>query len=125
MENRIFLKGYKSNINFYMKNAQAFILSSLWEDPGFVLIEAAMNNLFLISSDCKNGPSEILDNGNRGYLFKNNEKNALFNSLKKFLDLNINQAEQKRIYLLKSKLYCKNYTLLNHFKILKSVLLSF
>ena len=84
MENRIFLKGYKSNINFYMKNAQAFILSSLWEDPGFVLIEAAMNNLFLISSDCKNGPSEILDNGNRGYLFKNNEKNALFNSLKKF-----------------------------------------
>ena len=43
-----------------------------------------MNNLFLISSDCKNGPSEILDNGNRGYLFKNNEKNALFNSLKNF-----------------------------------------
>ena len=67
-----------------MKNAQAFILSSLWEDPGFVLIEAAMNNLFLISSDCKNGPSEILDNGNRGYLFKNNEKMHYLILLKNF-----------------------------------------
>ena len=41
-----------------MKNAKGFILSSLWEDPGFVLIEA-MCNLFIISSDCKNGPVEF------------------------------------------------------------------
>ena len=41
LENRIHLIGYKNNIFNYMKNCQGFILSSLWEDPGFVLIEAA------------------------------------------------------------------------------------
>ena len=45
--------GYSKNIYNYMKNAKGFILSSLWEDPGFVLIEATMCNLFIISSDCK------------------------------------------------------------------------
>ena len=39
LENRIHLIGYKNNIFNYMKNCQGFILSSLWEDPGFVLIE--------------------------------------------------------------------------------------
>ena len=29
-----------------MKRSSAFILSSLWEEMGFVIIEAAMNNLF-------------------------------------------------------------------------------
>ena len=37
---------------FHMKNSKAFILS-LWEDPGFVIIEAALCNLIVISSDCK------------------------------------------------------------------------
>ena len=54
-----------------------FILTSLWEDPGFVLVEAAYNNLFIISSDCKNGPKEILDNGKRGLLFNNKKKMPL------------------------------------------------
>ena len=29
----------------YMANSKLFILTSLWEDPGFVLVEAALNNL--------------------------------------------------------------------------------
>ena len=59
-----------------MKRADAFILTSLWEDPGFVIIEAACN-LFVISSDCKNGPNEFLLNGKGGILFKKNSKNEL------------------------------------------------
>ena len=78
------MKGYTKKINSYMKNAEAFILSSLWEDPGFVLIEAAMNNLFIISSNCKNGPTEFLNDGEGGILFKSNKKNALFEAFKNF-----------------------------------------
>ena len=66
--------GFSENIFSYMKKADAFILSSLWEDPGFVLIEAAFCNLFIISSDCKNGPKEILLNGKGGILFKKIKK---------------------------------------------------
>ena len=45
--------GYTDNIYYYMKQSKAFILSSLWEDPGFVMIEAALCNSLVISSDCK------------------------------------------------------------------------
>jgi glycosyltransferase involved in cell wall biosynthesis len=103
--------GYEKNIYLYMKNAQAFILSSLWEDPGFVLIEAAFNNLFIISSNCKNGPSEFLQNGEGGILFQSNVTNQLKNSLQEFCKLTPKSKKNKKLKIKKS---CKNYTLLNH-----------
>ena len=52
MENNIFLIGYQKNVFGYLKNCEAFILSSLWEDPGFVVVEAMFSNAFVLSSDC-------------------------------------------------------------------------
>lgn len=72
IENKVFLLGYKKNIHNLLKHCYCFILSSLWEDPGFVLIEAAVNNASIISSDCKSGPKEILSNGKGGFLFNSN-----------------------------------------------------
>ena len=86
--NQIILKG-KSNLIFnYMRNARAFILSSLWEEPGIVLIESALNNLFIISSNCKNGPREFLNNGEGGILFESNLRGALLNKIIEFDNLN-------------------------------------
>ena len=59
LEKNIFLEGYIENIYQYLYKARAFILPSLWEDPGFVLIEAGYANTTIISSDCENGPKEI------------------------------------------------------------------
>ena len=56
LNKKVLLMGFNNNIYPYMKKAKAFILSSFNEDPGFVIIEAALSNLFVISSDCKNGP---------------------------------------------------------------------
>jgi glycosyltransferase involved in cell wall biosynthesis len=81
---RVYLLGNKNNVYYYMKKAHALIVTSLWEDPGFVLVEAALSNLFIISSDCPNGPKEFLKNGEAGYLFFSNKKNQLFNQLLKF-----------------------------------------
>ena len=53
-----------------MRNSTVFVLSSLWEEVGFVIVEAALCNSFVISSDCPNGPKEFLDNGKRGILFR-------------------------------------------------------
>ena len=33
--------GYQSNVYKYLKKCKCFIMSSLWEDPGFVLVDAA------------------------------------------------------------------------------------
>ena len=37
----------------------------MWEDPGFVLIESAINRTFILSSDCPNGPKEFLEDNKK------------------------------------------------------------
>ena len=51
---------FTKNVHKLMRKSKAFILTSLWEDPGFVLVESAYNNCSIISSDCPNGPEEII-----------------------------------------------------------------
>ena len=50
--------------------SDAFILSSKYEGSPNVLLEAITLNKIIISSDCPTGPSEILDGGKGGILFK-------------------------------------------------------
>ena len=76
-----------------MHNSSVFVLSSLWEDPGFVIVEAALCNLFVISSNCPNGPKEFLDDGKRGILFESNKEKDIFKSLQKF-----NQMDENKIF---------------------------
>ena len=82
----VFLKGHVKNIFSYMKNSDLFVLSSLWEDPGFVIVEAAFSNLFVISSNCPNGPREILSNGKGGSLFKTGNADDLTKKIKELLN---------------------------------------
>lgn len=70
LQNDIHFIGMKSNPYVWMKNAQTFILSSKGEGLPTVLIEALYLGCNVISSNCKVGPSEILDNGRLGYLFE-------------------------------------------------------
>ena len=39
----IFLEGYKKNIFNYLNNCECYISSSLYEDPGFSLIESGFS----------------------------------------------------------------------------------
>ena len=120
MSDRIFLKGYSENIYAYMNKAKSLILSSLWEDPGFVIIEAAACNLFIISSNCKNGPEEFLLNGKGGLLFESNKQNELSRNLDNFLNMGKETQDMKIL----AKKNSKKYTLFRHYKILSSVLMS-
>ena len=79
IQNRISFLGYKKNVYKYLLNSDCFILTSLWEDPGFVILEAALSNTFIISSNCPSGPNEILTNGQNGLLFQNNNLSDLLN----------------------------------------------
>ena len=119
LTNQIFLKGNSDSVFIYMKNARAFVLSSLWEEPGIVMIESAYNNCFIISSDCKNGPSEFLDNEKGGLLFKNNSKGALYEKILEFENMNETEKKKKIIF---SKKKSKMYSLVSHYKVLNSIL---
>lgn len=119
LHKNIFLLGYKHNIFPYFEKATAVISSSLWEDPGAVMVESAYCNTTIISSDCPNGPSEFISENKGGYLFKNNDKE----SLKKTFELLINDTDHN-IY--KKKLYAKKnskkYTCFYHYKRFKEIL---
>lgn len=111
LQNKVFLHGYVKNIDSYMKKSQVFVLSSLWEEVGFVIVEAAFNNLFVISSDCPNGPSEFLNYGKNGILYKSSKKNALAESLFRFTKLS---KEKILLDRFKLKNNAKKYTKYQH-----------
>ena len=69
IQDKVSFLGYQENVYKYLLNSDCFILTSLWEDPGFVLLEAALSNTLIISSNCPNGPNEFLSNGKNGFLF--------------------------------------------------------
>ena len=70
-----------------MKASDAFILSSLWEEMGFVIVESALANLFIISSNCPNGPSEFLNYGKMEFYMKTTLKMHYMRVLIKFQKL--------------------------------------
>ena len=113
------LCGYTNNIYKYMVKSKAFILSSLWEDPGFVMIESALCNTLIISSDCQNGPKEFLLNGKAGLIFKSNLKNELYNKLIEFKKSNEIDLYKKRILAKKNS---NNFTMFRHYKTLRQIL---
>jgi len=119
LEDFVKILGYKKNIFPLLKNAKGLISTALWEDPGFTLVESGYLNTSVISSDCPNGPKEILDNGNNGYIFKTNSL-ASFNVIfEKFLNEDTLEQNKKKIRL---KKVTKKFTIFSHFKILQKSL---
>ena len=120
VSDRIFIINHTKNVHHFMKNADALVLPSLWEDPGFVLVEAGYNGCQVISSDCPNGPSEIVgDDG--GYLFKSNSKSSLVQTISIFLKDTEKSKLSKKINLKKR---LKKFTSFNHATNLKNNILS-
>lgn len=119
LTNNIMLLPFQNNIYNYINNSRGLILSSLWEDPGFVLIEAAYLNTPILSSDCKNGPEEILDYGNNGILFENNNENSF---RKKFNIFHKLDQKKKQEYTLNAKKNVKKFSFFSHYKALREIL---
>lgn len=122
---KVILLGYCKNVYKYMNNSICFILSSLWEDPGFVLVEAIFCRAPIISSDCPNGPREILMNGEGGYLYESNKCENFKEKLFTFLD-DIKNNNKKIMLKKKNSLSnIRKYTFLRHYiqfnEILKSI----
>jgi len=119
LNNRIKLIDYNQNIPSYLSKSLGLISTSLWEDPGFVMVEAAACNTFIISSDCLNGPKEFIGSDN-GLLFKSNDIKSLEDSILKFLNMSSDEIIQKKIGAKKKSI---NFTKLRHFKILSNSLI--
>ena len=100
-----------------MSNAKGFILSSLWEDPGFVIVEAIFCNVPVLSSNCSSGPKEIIGI-DKGLLFENNSKEDF---IRKFYQFNNLTVIEKNSYTYNAKKFIKKFTLFNHYNELKKL----
>ena len=115
---QVFLLGFKKNIYDYMRKCDVLVMSSLWEEVGFVIVEAALCDTFVISSDCPNGPKEILGKKN-GLLFQSNSEDDFIDKFNYLINLN---DSQKKILRINAKKKIRNYSIFNHYQQLKKLL---
>ena len=69
------------------------VLSSKYEGNPNILLEVACLKKFIISTNCKLGPKQILQSGKGGILYKVGDYNKLYLILKK---INLNSKETKK-----------------------------
>ncbi len=119
LKGKVFLEGHKKNVFNYIYRSKCFVSSSLYEDPGFVIIEAGFLNKIVFAADSNTGPSEILDHSKRGFLYKNNNHHDMVKNFLNFIEKDPKSLKEKKIEL---KKYSKNFTIFSHYKSLKKIL---
>ena len=95
LEKNVKIQNFVENPYSLIKQADLFVLTSKYEGLPNVLLEALVLKKFIISSNCRTGPTEILMNGKGGFLFNVG---------------NYNQLAKKIIYFNNNKKICKKLT---------------
>jgi glycosyltransferase involved in cell wall biosynthesis len=83
---RVVMPGFRRNPFAVMARGRAFVLSSLWEGFGTVLIEAMACGVPVVSTDCPSGPREILADGQAGVLVPPGDSGALASAIVQALE---------------------------------------
>jgi glycosyltransferase involved in cell wall biosynthesis len=86
LQGKVLLKGFVQNPYRYMHHAEAFVLSSLWEDAGHVMLEAAYVKAPIVSTRCPSGQEEFLDFGEGGELCEVGSPENMADCIQKVLD---------------------------------------
>ena len=115
-KNKIFLLGNQKNIYPFLLDSLFFVLTSKWEDPGFVIIESMFSKKLVLSSDCESGPKEIIKDNLNGFLYKNEDRTDFKKKFDQIYNLSCKNSKMKNEILLSALKTSKLYTLFNHYK---------
>ena len=91
LKHAVDMPGFMDNPHSWMAKASVFVLSSLYEGFGNVLVEALAVGTPVVSTDCPSGPREILDNGRYGKLVPPADPDALAKGVLDVLEGNFQQ----------------------------------
>lgn len=87
------LEGRKVNVLKYYDEASVFVLPSRSEGFPNAIIEAMSRKCVVVSTDCKYGPTEIIKEGENGFLVHVGDIQSLQNSLEKLCHNKLNLEE--------------------------------
>tara|TARA_Y100001935_G_scaffold204306_1_gene173089 strand:+ start:1183 stop:2316 length:1134 start_codon:yes stop_codon:yes gene_type:complete len=118
LEGKVEILGYKKNIFNYIYNAKCVISCSLWEDPGFVMVETAYVGTPIISSNCPSGPKEFIGKNENGFIFNSNDEDSFREALDNFITSSKDSINQK---LINAKKRSKIYTCFHNSKKLSNI----
>ena len=90
------MPGFVDNPYAYMTHASLFVLSSAWEGLPGALIEALACGCPVVSTDCPDGPREILESGRYGPLVPVGNREALAQAMERVLGDPPDRAMLKR-----------------------------
>jgi len=112
-----FLLGFKKNPFKYIVRSSLYISSSLWEEPGHTLIEAGYLNIPIITTDCPNGPKEIIVDGFNGFKYQQGD---IANFMFKINYVNLLEKSELFKIIINMKRTTKNFTQFRFNKNLKN-----
>jgi len=95
VENHIIFHGYVPNPYPYLKHADLFLMSSLWEGLPNAMVEALALGTQVVSTDCIAGPREILNDGQYGTLVPTKNINQFSKAILR--ELSIERCEDSLI----------------------------
>ena len=103
------MPGFVANPYPYLKGSTAFVLSSLYEGLPTVLIEALALGTPVVSTDCRSGPREILEDGGLGRLVPVGDANALADAINATLDEQPTPVAAERLHEYRQADAVENY----------------
>jgi len=90
----IALLGFQNNPFKYMVRSTVFVLPSLWEGFGNVIVEAMACGIPVVATNIGSGPKEIISNGKNGFLVSVGDVNRM---AKYIIELLKNQSIRKKL----------------------------
>lgn len=80
LEDSVIMPGFISDVKSFMSNIDIFLLSSLWEGFGYVLVEAQMCNNPVVAFNISSNP-EVVKDQSTGILVPVNDQNAFVDAV--------------------------------------------
>ncbi|WP_455534926.1 glycosyltransferase [Roseburia inulinivorans] len=122
LEEHVHLLGYQSNVYKFMKYADLFVQTSLYEGCPNALIEAVAAGLPAIATDCLSGPDEVLLQGQGGDLIPIGDAAKLAERIDAYFDDPKELQEKQRFAKAKLDRFKNETTMERYINLLEQVL---